>query len=72
MTEHNSHYKEMPIEPFNLIRALLTKEEWRGFLKGNMIKYAMRAGRKPSEPTERDVSKYNEYRLILKESEGES
>lgn len=65
MEEHNSHYKEMPVEPFTLMKALLTKEEWLGFLKGNMIKYALRAGRKPSEPAEKDVTKFLAYRAML-------
>jgi hypothetical protein len=29
-----------------VMEAVLTPEEFRGFLKGNIIKYSMRAGRK--------------------------
>lgn len=41
-----SHYKDMPVQPWNVMAAVLTPEEFRGFLKGNIIKYSMRAGRK--------------------------
>jgi hypothetical protein len=30
------------------MESVLTPEEFVGFLKGNVIKYAMRAGRKPN------------------------
>lgn len=66
MTEsYNQHYKELPVEPFDLISSLLSYEEWQGFLKGNMIKYAIRAGRKPGESIEKDVSKYEAYKKLL-------
>ena len=41
-----AHYKDMPIQPWAVMAAVLTPEEFRGFLKGNIIKYSMRAGRK--------------------------
>lgn len=41
-----NHYKEMPVQPWAVMQAVLTPEEFRGFLKGNIIKYSMRAGRK--------------------------
>jgi hypothetical protein len=41
-----SHYKDMPVQPWSVMAAVLTPEEFRGFLKGNIIKYSMRAGRK--------------------------
>lgn len=66
MTEsYDQHYKSIPVEPFDLISSLLSYEEWRGFLKGNMIKYAIRAGRKPGESIEKDVSKYEAYKKLL-------
>lgn len=61
-----SHYKDMPIQPIEVMRAVLTPEEYRGFLKGNIIKYSMRAGRK--EGTD-DGAKANHYRQFLKEAE---
>lgn len=41
------HYKNMPIQPWAIMQAVLTPEEFRGFLKGNVLKYSLRAGRKP-------------------------
>ena len=41
-----SHYKDMPVQPWAVMEAVLTPEEFKGFLKGNIIKYSMRQGRK--------------------------
>lgn len=41
-----SHYKDMPMQPWDVMALVLTPEEYRGFLKGNVIKYSMRAGKK--------------------------
>jgi hypothetical protein len=54
------HYNSLPIQPVELMEATLTREEFLGYLKGNMIKYAMRAGRKGE--TQKDVNKYNQYK----------
>jgi hypothetical protein len=34
-----THYKEMKVQPWNVMEAILTREEFVGFLKGNIIKY---------------------------------
>jgi hypothetical protein len=41
-----SHYKDMAVQPWTVMEAVLTHEEFIGFLKGNIIKYSMRQGRK--------------------------
>ena len=41
-----THYKDMPVQPWAVMEAVLTPSEFRGYLKGNIIKYTMRAGRK--------------------------
>ena len=41
-----SHYKRLTIEPWAVMESILTYDEFVGFLKGNIIKYAMRQGRK--------------------------
>jgi len=41
-----NHYKEMPIQPWAVMESVLTHEEFVGYLKGNIIKYSLRAGRK--------------------------
>mgnify|MGYP006275900773 FL=1 len=58
-----SHYKDMGIQPWHLMEDLLTKEEFAGYLKGNLIKYAMRQGKKDSP----DADKYRHYAMKLKE-----
>ena len=38
----NAHYRHGDIECIDAIRAALTDEEWRGFCKGNVLKYTWR------------------------------
>ena len=59
-----NHYKEMPIQPWAVMEAVLTPAEFRGFLKGNIIKYAMRAGRKEGSD---DANKARHYIMKLEE-----
>ena len=59
-----NHYKDMPIQPWALMESVLTREEFIGYLKGNIIKYSMRAGRKVGSD---DTSKAIHYRMKLKE-----
>lgn len=58
-----SHYKDMKLQPWQVMEAVLTPEEFRGFLKGNIIKYAMRQGKKDSD----DAGKADHYIAKLKE-----
>lgn len=41
-----THYKDMPMQPWAVMESVLTRDEFIGFLKGNIIKYSMRAGQK--------------------------
>ena len=59
-----SHYKDMPVQPWAVMESVLTHEEFVGFLKGNIIKYSMRAGRKAGSD---DANKARHYMLKLKE-----
>lgn len=61
-----THYKEMGVEPWTVMQSVLTEEEFIGFLKGNIIKYAMRQGRKESP----DAEKCKHYIQKLKEMNG--
>lgn len=58
-----SHYKEMSVQPWHVMEAVLTREEFIGFLKGNLIKYAMRQGKKDSN----DAGKWEHYKQKLDE-----
>lgn len=40
------HYKTLGIQPVEAMKMLLTREEYIGFLKGQIIKYSIRQGRK--------------------------
>lgn len=61
------HYTNMAIEPLETMRMLLTREEYIGFLKGNIIKYSMRQGQKDGEPSFKDASKARDYGRLLAE-----
>ena len=58
-----THYKDMAVQPWHVMESILTPEEFRGFLKGNIIKYAMRQGRKGED----DADKCIHYQRKLKE-----
>ena len=42
LVNHPPHYTDGSIECIDAIEAQLTPEEWRGYLKGNIAKYAWR------------------------------
>ena len=58
--ETSTHYMGA-VQPIELMLNVLSHEEFIGFLKGNMIKYAFRAGRKEGESAEKDRNKYLTY-----------
>lgn len=59
-----SHYKDMPMQPWEVMESVLSREEFIGFLRGNVIKYAMRAGRKEGSD---DANKARHYQQKLNE-----
>ena len=59
-----THYKDMPVQPWTVMEAVLTAEEFVGFLKGNIIKYSMRQGRKEGSD---DANKALHYLQKLRE-----
>ena len=65
MEHYNSHYEKMAVQPIELMEAVLTREEMRGYLKGNIIKYGKRAGLKEGESVEKDVNKFEHYKEML-------
>lgn len=64
---HPKHYQGAN-ECIDVIKAMLTPEEYRGFLKGNSIKYRFRCGRKDGNPSEQDTKKAEYYETKLIES----
>ena len=63
---HQPHYTSMGIQPIQFMAAALTPDEFRGFLKGNIIKYTTRASRKGGIE---DVKKAQVYMRWLHEFE---
>lgn len=58
------HYDLFPgIQAIDVIKASLTKEEYIGYLKGNVLKYRLRAGEKG--PADKCLAKANWYREKL-------
>jgi hypothetical protein len=58
-THHGGdHYRQGGIECIDAIRAALTDEEFRGFCKGNVIKYAWRERHKGGDA---DLKKCGDY-----------
>lgn len=59
---YDEHYASMVgLEPIELMQLVLTYDEFIGFLKGNIIKYSMRAGKKQGEAAEKDIAKAKRY-----------
>ena len=65
----DSHYKALAIEPLEVMRGMMTRAEYKGFLKGNIIKYSIRQGNKKGESAEKDAAKCREYIQLLNELE---
>lgn len=68
MQVSGNHYKEMAIQPWAIMQAVLPHDEFVGYLKGNIIKYSLRAGRKEGSD---DEGKAKHYMQKLKEIQSE-
>ena len=62
---HDKHYNGCIIEPILLMQKYLTKEQFEGFLLGNIIKYRVRAGHK--DDAKKDIDKALRYEQWLRE-----
>ena len=60
-----NHYKQMPVQPWTVMEQVLSPAEFRGYLKGNIIKYSMRAGHKTGASD--DAEKAQHYKAKLAE-----
>ena len=65
----SSHYQLTLLQPLEIMQRTMTKEEFIGFLKGNIIKYAIRGGHKEGESPEKDMTKVNTYHRWLRLAE---
>lgn len=66
---HPSHYTQGGIECIEAIRAALTPEEFRGYCKGNIIKYAWRERGKGGDEDLMKITKYAEFAVAPSDSE---
>lgn len=60
--ETPQHYLQGHIETIDAVRAALTQEEFRGFCKGNMLKYVWRERHKAGDV---DIAKCLDYGNFL-------
>jgi hypothetical protein len=60
---HPAHFGggDNPYETIEVLRNTLTSEEFRGFIKGNVMKYTMRAGKKVGVSEAKDLAKAEWY-----------
>ena len=65
----SSHYQLTMLQPLEIMQRTMTKEEFIGFLKGNIIKYSIRGGHKEGESPEKDLTKVNTYHRWLRLAE---
>lgn len=64
MVNHPDHYCCGGIETIDYIRAKLSPEEYRGYLKGSVIKYLSRAGHKGDEKEDLEKARWYLDRMI--------
>ena len=55
---YDKHYQG-DIQPIEVMQALFTPEELIGFIKGNILKYALRAGKK--DAMDKEFAKIKRY-----------
>jgi len=65
--QHGSHYDNGKLKGIEILRDKLTDEEFEGFLKGNILKYTMRANHKGQK--EDDFKKILNYAHMLVKGE---
>ena len=55
------YYKQNKVQTIDAIESQLTPEEFKGYLKGNVIKYLSRGGKKVGSPESEDMKKAQWY-----------
>jgi hypothetical protein len=64
------HYMNLAVQPWDAMRAWLSDDEFAGFLRGNVIKYIARAGKKGDDLE--DLCKAAHYLEVLIELKNEA
>ena len=70
VVKHDKHYLESVVEPIKVMEKLFTKEELKGFIKGNILKYRLRMGHKDDIQKEMDkIRVYEQWLAKLERGE---
>ena len=65
-TMHDKHYRDSIVEPILVMQDFFSHDELIGFLKGNILKYRLRAGHKGTkEEMQADLDKISVYEKWL-------
>lgn len=65
-TMHDKHYRDSIVEPILVMQDFFSHDELMGFLKGNILKYRLRAGHKGTkEEMQADLDKIRVYEKWL-------
>lgn len=65
-TMHDKHYRDSVVEPILVMQDFFSHDELMGFLKGNILKYRLRAGHKgTNEEMQSDLDKISVYEKWL-------
>ena len=67
LVNNNIHYDPLH-QPIETMQANMTPEAFRGYLRGNIIKYTCRMGRKDGEAELKEAKKIQDYAKWLVES----
>jgi len=62
-SDKQQHYINAAMQPIEVMQKLLSKEQFEGFLLGNIIKYSARSPYKKQEHS--DITKRNQYAYWL-------
>lgn len=66
---HDAHY-QTEVQPIEVMQANLSKAELVGFLKGNIIKYVCRCGRKDEVLKEAEkIKRYSDWLIVALKGE---
>lgn len=65
--KHDKHYLEAVVEPIKVMEKMFTKEELKGFIKGNILKYRLRMGHK--DDIQKEMDKIRVYEQWLEKLE---
>ena len=65
--KHDKHYLEAVVEPIKVMEKMFTKEELKGFIKGNILKYRLRMGHK--DDIQKEMDKIRVYEQWLENLE---